>query len=209
MRVFATTPTLSFSRPIRDISSRRPLPILSMLRLASLGRGAAIAAKRASRVKRTWQPSGPVSLRNIWGFSKQEEEPKEATEEADQSQDNQSRGIVSPSGDNAPTISPLLILPNKRVLFPGHITGLMLKDEVTIDALTNNKSPSGNYVGLFYRKSEDVTDVIRSMDDVHHVGTFAQVKRTLLYTETNTSYFTLYYRYKTRCALTWVCSSSS
>lgn len=146
-----------------------------MLRLASLGRGTAIAGMRAAWLKRSLQPTGLVTLRNFWGFSKKEDEPKEITEEIEQVHDTQSKGIVSPSGDNAPMISPLLILPNKRVLFPGHITGLMLKDEATIDTFVSNKSPSGNYVGLFYRKHDEVTDVIRSMDDVHHVGTFAQV----------------------------------
>lgn len=134
--------------------------------------------KKTAWIKRSMQPSRLTALRNIWGFSKQEDETKEAIEDSDPAHDNQSKGIVSPSGDNAPMISPLLILPNKRVLFPGHLTGLMLKDEATIDTITNSKSPSGNYVGLFYRKHDDITDIIRTMDDVHHVGTFAQVRNT-------------------------------
>eukprot|EP01039_Chlorochromonas_danica_P010711 gene10711-11889_t len=129
-------------------------------------------------------PSSLVLSRQFWGFSDKNDEDQAAHPSAGNGQGQEAgsqdeKGIVSPTGDNSPTISPLLILPSvKRPVFPGNLAAVVVKDEATIDALLSNKV-SGNYAGLFFRKDDQVSDFIRHRDEIYEVGTFGQIQHVI------------------------------
>jgi len=92
-------------------------------------------------------------------------------------------------GEYAPRYPHLLALPvERRPLFPGIATTVTLTDKTTIDAL-DKLSAGGNtsYVGVFLRRDSRLSDpydptpllpeLITSPDQLHAVGTFAQVHR--------------------------------
>jgi len=92
-------------------------------------------------------------------------------------------------GEYAPRYPHLLALPvERRPLFPGIATTVTLTDKTTIDAL-DKLSAGGNtsYVGVFLRRDSRLSDpydpapllpeLITSADQLHAVGTFAQVHR--------------------------------
>ncbi|KAI9136291.1 Lon protease C-terminal proteolytic domain-containing protein [Paraphysoderma sedebokerense] len=73
--------------------------------------------------------------------------------------------------------SPLLALPiTRRPLFPGFYKTVVIKDPEVIAAIkdiTKNQQP---YVGAFLLKDEEAdTDVVKNIDDIYKVGTFAQI----------------------------------
>jgi ATP-dependent Lon protease len=112
---------------------------------------------------------------SIWGFSPSEEDEKPSTSPS-------SNSIVYPHGDNSPTPNPLLMLPTTRKpLFPGYLTSLIVKDDKTIEALKENKNNSATYLGVFLRKDINVEnpDLIVGHNDIHAVGTFAQVQNII------------------------------
>jgi len=103
----------------------------------------------------------------------------------DQSQSSSGSGksssLISSFGDNSPIVSPLIILPTTRKpIFPGFLSAFQVKDKTTIDALINKNRPH-NYVGVFLRQpdaspmDEKKSEIITSVDDIHKVGTFAQI----------------------------------
>jgi ATP-dependent Lon protease len=101
--------------------------------------------------------------------------------------------IVTQTGDNAPKLDNIIVVPlAKKPLFPLLTANIVVKDETVANALIQTISQNGNggYVGLFYRKDKqthvpaDTTageqispnlDIVTAEDDVHHVGTFAQI----------------------------------
>lgn len=133
------------------------------------------------------------SVRSFWGFSKGDGDDSnngsnknppddEKGDIIDESISTKPKGIVSPFGDNSPTISPLIILPtNRRPVFPGYLSAVTVKDEATIEAIVNNNFPS--YVGVFLRQEsskmslDHKSDIITDISELHNVGTFAQIQQ--------------------------------
>lgn len=89
--------------------------------------------------------------------------------------------LVTQTGENTPKISPLLILPCQRPIFPGFMAATMIKDEKTMEAILANRESGSGYLGLFLRKTlVDVTttipELITSANDIHHGGIFVQIQ---------------------------------
>lgn len=85
------------------------------------------------------------------------------------------RAIQKPS---VPDVYPqVLAIPlGKRPLFPGFYKAVTIRDPNVIAALHEMMRRGQPYVGAFLFKDETSDkDVIENMDDVHHVGVFAQV----------------------------------
>lgn len=99
------------------------------------------------------------------------------------------KGLIIQSSFTVPKLNPILALPwTRRPIFPGFITAHIIKDEQTIEALMENQKNGVNYIGLFLRKdnvTEDFfdenlkpngnVDRISNLNQIHHMGTFAQI----------------------------------
>jgi Lon-like ATP-dependent protease len=127
---------------------------------------------------------------SFWGFSRSDDEFSESNREKltgevsepplKESKSSKSP-LVSATGDNSPLLNPLLILPtNRKPVFPGYLSAITVKDEATIDQLRVIREKEVNsYVGVFLQKDTNnfsSTDVITDFNDIHSVGTFAQVQ---------------------------------
>lgn len=91
--------------------------------------------------------------------------------------------LMNPYGEDAPKMSPVIILPTSRhAVFPGFIGHHLVRDTVTINALLTNNE---RYVGLFLKTEHDHEkdtaefDVIKKLDDIYKVGCFAQVQEMI------------------------------
>lgn len=121
-----------------------------------------------------------IACRPYWGFSKAEEESGAANFSSSGSSD---KSLVSRSGDHAPNLSPVLILPtNRKPIFPGFLSAVTVYDEATIEALINSKDNAG-YVGVFLRKDShnhpENPDIVNSPSQLYNIGTFSQVQSVL------------------------------
>jgi ATP-dependent Lon protease len=106
-----------------------------------------------------------------------------------------SRDLITQTGDNAPKLDNIICVPlTKRPIFPHFTANIVVKDDNVANALIATLAHNGNggYIGLFYRKpvqgtetqqataqaesTADVnTDIVTHADQIHHVGTFAQI----------------------------------
>lgn len=103
--------------------------------------------------------------------------------------DKNEKGLTLQFGDHAPKINPLIILPiARRPIFPGFMSTHIVKDPKTIEAISQFTAKGATYLGLFLRKDNITDDVLRgdngalqstehltSLDQIHNVGTLAQV----------------------------------
>jgi Lon-like ATP-dependent protease len=96
-----------------------------------------------------------------------------------------SKSIVNQSGEHAPKLNSVLILPvTRRPIFPGFLSTVFIKNEKISEALmTDNGIVSGQYIGVFLRSDNDQkltideTELITDVNQLHKVGTFAQILR--------------------------------
>lgn len=169
--------------------------MLGAVRLKHPASGSILACKKT--INWATSPYYCLSLRNsFWNFSRRDDDdekntPQPVNENKDQTEvinDNKTStnhtGLISPFGENSPTLSPLLILPTaKKPIFPGYLSALTLKNETIINALVEGKMTHPNYVGVFLRKEDSKLgstdqhgDVITHSSEIYSVGTFAQVQ---------------------------------
>ena len=150
------------------------------------------------------------TCRDFWGFSKGNDDREHSKTEKQSSSPKEKGGLVSASGDNSPTLSPIIILPSsRRPVFPGYLSAITIRDTATIDAITNNTSSTSGYVGLFLRRLDTSgndtipgfsdgnhaagADVITQASDIFSVGTFSQVQ-SIIPTEFGTQLLLLGHR---------------
>eukprot|EP01038_Epipyxis_sp_PR26KG_P012542 gene12542-16820_t len=104
----------------------------------------------------------------------------------DKNINNDSKSLVSQSGDNSPMLNPLIILPtSNRPIFPHFLSSIFIKDEKTIAAV---KSAEGGFISVFMRNdlkaSSEIQEIITDMNQLHNVGTLVQVQN-IIRTENN------------------------
>ena len=121
-----------------------------------------------------------LQSRHFWRWGKDDGSIQDSLIES-RAEENQ---IVPQYGDSAPRLSPLLILPVQRPIFPGSFAAAFVKDERTVEAVIANRDKGSGYLGLFLR-TDLVTDttitpeLISSADHVYKVGTFAQIQNII------------------------------
>ena len=92
-------------------------------------------------------------------------------------------------GDHTPTPPQIMVLPiMRRPIFPGFLAAIIVKDEKTAKGITELAAKNQGFVGLFMRtdqitrtelKLETSQDLITSEDEIHNVGTFAQIQNVM------------------------------
>lgn len=103
--------------------------------------------------------------------------------------DTITKDITPMYGDHTPTPPQIMVLPiMRRPIFPGFLAAIIVKDEKTADGITALAARNSGFVGLFMRKDqitrtelklETSQDLITSEDEIHKVGTFAQIQNVM------------------------------
>lgn len=119
------------------------------------------------------------SLRSFWKNKGRDNEGEEASTELSVVAQSL-KSLMDHTGDKAPAINPLIILPNpKRPLFPG--TPFLLKALVTDEAMIAALGNPGSYAGVFLRKADqddshsETSGLITNPNEIYATGTLAQV----------------------------------
>lgn len=96
---------------------------------------------------------------------------------------SEEKGLMFNNGDFSPSPGTIITLgTNKRPIFPGYLSSLILKDEQVIEAVRKNKEKEGGYLGVFLR-TEDMSsnvpmpEIVTKESEIFKVGTFAQVQQ--------------------------------
>jgi len=155
---------------------------------------------RASRVPQRLSPYYSIRRPFWWGGddnsnssgdSNNKNNTKEKTKNSNDETDavlvgeGSERQIVPQFGESTPKLSPLICVPIvRRPVFPGFFATHLVKDEKTVEAIVENRSNGASYMGLFLRtdgepKDESKVDLITSMDQIHNIGTFAQIHNVI------------------------------
>ena len=131
--------------------------------------------KVSSPVQWRWQPQ------RSFFFGTKEEKPSDKP--VDEINDPSSALVVPQAGDNAPKLATLLALPVRRPVFPGLMSAAILRDERVIEAIIKSSESGVGYLGTFLRadipeqtEKEKTTEIITRADQIHKVGTFAQIQ---------------------------------
>jgi ATP-dependent Lon protease len=122
-----------------------------------------------------------ISFQSFWWG----DEPKQAAEESATTAEvvkEEENKLVAQFGESLPKINPVMIAPLiRRPIFPGFFATHLIKDQRTIDAIMANQTNGASYLGLFMRTDvenghdESKAELITSMDQLHTIGSFAQI----------------------------------
>jgi hypothetical protein len=125
---------------------------------------------------------GVLCRRFFWGKSKDPETLD--IDDSNTKKTSDEKGIIVPAfGDESPRPNKLIALPiTRRPLFPGLMSAVIVRDEKTTEAILKHAELGTSYVGTFLRsdnKPGEIPELITSVDQIHPVGTFAQVQSIL------------------------------